>query len=491
MSDELKKLREELEDLAGKMVALDKENRTDGMSSETAEEFDRMADRHTALERSADRIKKLQPIHAAQKAGIDIPDDYADHGLTNQQIETVQNTAADGMTRDQKDYAMRGWCLGAKRATNQWAGLAAKAGHNMNVSEMDLRSETRGKDKDGNEIRMPMLPPMTQDGWYRPRTARDIVELYEKRQIGLITPAAGPGENTVPDELMTALEVALLAFGGMRAMSTIISTSTGANLPIPTIDDTTNKGRILAEAGDSSTGGNNEMEFGQTNLSAFKYTSDLIQVSIEFMQDTSIDAFGVIGSLLGVRIGRIHNEHFTTGVGGGTEPAGLIDATLGTTASGVVQATLGIVTWEQMVDLMHSVDPEYANAPGAGFMFNWTTLAKVKQIKDSQTRPLWLPSTRDDAPPTLLGKPYVVNQDMPAIDTVGLKSIVFGDMTKYWIRDTLGVTLLVLRERYAELGQIAFVAFNRADGRLIRGRTVAADANTAAHPLKHWVNAAS
>lgn len=490
MSDQIKHLNEEIEVLAGKMLALNEEHR-DGMSTDVAEKWDAICADHTAKELLRDRVIKMKPIQAAQNMGIDIPNDYADHGMTNQQIETVQNTDADSMTRDQKDYAMRGWCLGAKRSTNQWAGLAATAGHNMNISEMDLRSTTRGVDKDGNEIRMQMLPPMTQDGWYRPRTARDIVDLYEQRQIGLGTPAGGPGSNTVPDELMTALEVALLAFGGMRAMSTIISTSTGANLPIPTIDDTTNKGRILAEAGDSSTGGNNEMEFGQTNLSAFKYTSDLIQVSIEFMQDTSIDAFGVIGSLLGVRIGRIHNQHFTTGVGGGTEPAGIIDATLGTTASGVVQATLGIVTWEQMVDLMHSVDPEYANAPGAAFMFNWTTLAQVKQIKDSQTRPLWLPSTRDDAPPTLLGKPYVINQDMPDVDTVNLKSILFGDQTKYWVRDTLGVTLLVLRERYAELGQIAFVAFNRADGRLIRGRTTAADANTAAHPLKHWVNAAA
>jgi HK97 family phage major capsid protein len=56
--------------------------------------------------------------------------------------------------------------------------------------------------------------------------------------------------------------------------------------------------------------------------------------------------------------------------------------------------------------------------------------------------------------------------------TISAKSILFGDFSKYLIRDVRDFTLLRLDERYAEFLQVAFLAFMRSDGDLLNAGTV-------------------
>ena len=55
---------------------------------------------------------------------------------------------------------------------------------------------------------------------------------------------------------------------------------------------------------------------------------------------------------------------------------------------------------------------------------------------------------------------------MPAIAS-GTKPILFGDFNFYWIGDRQGVTFKRLNERYADTGQIGFLATKRVDGKLV------------------------
>jgi HK97 family phage major capsid protein len=103
-------------------------------------------------------------------------------------------------------------------------------------------------------------------------------------------------------------------------------------------------------------------------------------------------------------------------------------------------------------------------------MMNDNSISKIKLLVDSQARPLWLPGLVDRAPDTILGSPYVINQDMASM-TISAKSILFGDFSKYWIRDVRDFTLLRLDERFAEFLQVAFLAFARTDGDLLDAGT--------------------
>lgn len=263
------------------------------------------------------------------------------------------------------------------------------------------------------------------------------------------------GGFTVGDEAIRAIEEGLKAFGGMRSVAQIIRTTTGGDLPWPTFDDTSQTGEIVDE---NTAQNEQDVTFDQLILGAFKYGSKMIRVPVELLQDASVNIPQLLGRALGTRIGRIQNTHFTTG-DGNAKPRGLVTAADGNTQ---VQATLGALTYGELVDLKHGVDPAYRMR--ARWMFNDQTSAVLEKLEDDNGRPLWVPGLTSGAPDRLLGFPIVVNQDMPDIDTADATSVLFGDLASYKVRETREINLLRLDERFAELHQVAFLAFSRADG---------------------------
>ena len=84
--------------------------------------------------------------------------------------------------------------------------------------------------------------------------------------------------------------------------------------------------------------------------------------------------------------------------------------------------------------------------------------------------PLWQPGMAAGQPDTIMGYQYVINQSMTTPATA-VKSILFGDFSKYIIRDCRDVTLVRLDERYADYHQVGFLAFARSDGDLLDAGT--------------------
>lgn len=293
------------------------------------------------------------------------------------------------------------------------------------------------------------------------------VREWEQRltQVDVVSPDLG-GHYTVPDEMMRSLEVAMLRHGGMRQVATIVRTSTGADLPIPTLNDTSNSGALLGEGLEHT---ELDTEFAQLVLNSFKYTSRRVPVSVEYLQDNAINFVGRIGDILGQRIGRITNTHFTTG-DGSSKPRGIVAAAAN---SSVTTAAATTITYDNLIDLKHSVDPDYR--VNGRFMFDDTTLKLLKKIKvpqfsgDTNGQPLWRAGMAAGEPDTIDGDPYVVNQEMAS--GANQKAIVYGDLSKYIIRDVRDITLVRLDERYAELGVVAFLAFSRHDGDLLDAGT--------------------
>lgn len=290
----------------------------------------------------------------------------------------------------------------------------------------------------------------------------------EQRAMSLTTTEGG---YTVAEDFSGALEVSLLAFGGMRQVATVRRTSTGADLPWPTMNDVSNTGAILNE--NTSIGSSVDPTFGVVVFKAWKYSSKPILISNELLTDSAFDLAAEIGGALGTRIGRIQNAHFTTG-GGSTLPKGAVVAS----GEGKEAASQTAITADELIDLAHSVDPAYRT--GARFMMHDTILAYVRKLKFSigadQIGYVWQGSFQNGVPDRILGYPYTINQSMSSALTIGEKVVLFGDFSKYVIRDVADVRLVRLDERYADLDQVGFVAFLRSDGNLL-------DAGT--DPLKH------
>lgn len=289
------------------------------------------------------------------------------------------------------------------------------------------------------------------------------------------TPATGG--YLVPAGWGGQLLEALATFGGMRDVATVFSTAGGNPLPWPTVDETASEGELVPE---NQSAADSDVNFGTTQIGARKYSSKVVTIPFELLQDQGpgIDVEAFIRRALAMRIARITNRHFTVGSGAG-EPEGLVTAApIGKT--GLTGSATSVQT-DDLTDLEHSVDPAYRSLPGVGWMFHDTTLRQLKKMKDSDGRPLWLPGFTTKEPDVLMGYGYTINQHMPQM-AANAKSILFGDLSAYMIRDIMQVTLFRFDDSaYTKKGQIGFLAWSRHDGKLI----------TAGAPVKSYRNSAS
>jgi len=292
-----------------------------------------------------------------------------------------------------------------------------------------------------------------------------FVDEQRAQSVGTTT----AGGHTVPSSLANQIEDAKLAFGGIRKASSVITTGDGGTMTFVTDNDTGNSGALIAE---NTADSEQDLTFGTMTLGAYKYTSKIIRVSNELLQDSAFDMNAYIAGKFGERLGRIEATHLATGSGSG-QPNGLVTAsTLGVTA-----AATAAITYNELLDLKHSVDPAYRS--NARWVFKDSTFKAVKKLADSNGLPLWSPDVTADAPATLDGDPYIIDQGLAALAT-GAKTVLYGDISKYTIRSVKGFTLVRLVERYAEYDQVGFIAYMRMDADLL-------DAGT--NPVKHLIQA--
>lgn len=284
-------------------------------------------------------------------------------------------------------------------------------------------------------------------------------DVPEARALGVA--AGGAGGYTVPEGFWNKVTETQKAYGRVQAVANQITTATGQDLPWMGNDDTANEGAILGENTQIS---EQDVTFTVKSLSAYVYTSKLVRVSFQLLQDSSLDVEAFLARKFAERLGRITNRHFTVGTGV-SQPDGIVTgATVGKTA-----ASATVVTYDELIDLVHSVDPAYRVAGRVRWMFADGVLAALRKIRDDSGgagvgRPLWQPSITAGEPDTFLGYPYEINQNMPA-QTTGQKSILFGDFESgYVVRTVKGLSVIRLNERYADYLQVGFFAFQRQDG---------------------------
>jgi HK97 family phage major capsid protein len=310
--------------------------------------------------------------------------------------------------------------------------------------------------------------------------AEHVAVLQEFRDMGVGT--GNLGGFFVPQGFVYEIEQALRYYGNMLGVSQILDTATGQPLPYPTDNDTTNSGELVGEGVQVTTA---DVSIGHIILGAFKFSTRMVKVSLELLQDSAFDMEGYLKDKFAIRLGRILNTKFTVGVGT-TEPMGVLTAaTAGPTALGSSANTGGTETggtsigYIDLVELEHSLDPLYRR--GAKFMFHDGTLRKLKELLDKYGRPIWVPGVSTNAPDTILGYPYSINNDMPVI-ALNAKTVIFGPLDKYLIRRVRELAVIRLVERFADYGQVAFLGFARYDGNLL-------DAGT--HPIRFLVQAAA
>lgn len=325
--------------------------------------------------------------------------------------------------------------------------------------QVDLEADKAINDMGGHTDPVMAESRKVMAKWMRKGDDAVTAEEWQAIRNTMSTTTDAQGGYTVAEEVATSVIEAMKALGGMRAVANSITTANGVVINFPTSDYTSEIGEIIAQNQPAT---DLDPSFGTKSIGAFKYSSKVITVPFELLQDSSVDIEAFVLRVIARRLGLITNQHFTTGVGT-TEPQGIVTAA--TVGKAMAAAA---VTYDDLLDLEHSVDPAYRQMPGAGWMFNDNTLKAIRKLKDDDKRPLFLPSydagIRGGVPAELMGRPININQQMPDLTDSG-KGILFGDFSSYLIRDVSAMNLFRFTDSaFTKKGQVGFLAWMRADG---------------------------
>jgi HK97 family phage major capsid protein len=263
------------------------------------------------------------------------------------------------------------------------------------------------------------------------------------------------GGYLVPEVVRPRLIEALKAYGGLRNLAEVITTSNGQKLNLPGNDDTANMAEIIAE---NIEVGDQDLDFTNVGLDVFIYSSKAVRVPISLLEDSVVDLGAYVTRKQGERIGRKQADGWVNG-SGTNEPLGIL---AGRDTGKDVNITAAF-TYDNLVDVIHAVDPAY-RAMGSSFVMSDAALAGARKLKDSQNRPIWEPSVQAGDPDRLLGYPVVIDQAMGA-DAAGEQPVAFGAWSEaYIVRDVASISVLRLAELYARFHQVAYIGFVRSGG---------------------------
>lgn len=224
-------------------------------------------------------------------------------------------------------------------------------------------------------------------------------------------------------------------------------------------------------SGQGTTLAGTDPTFLSMTLDAFKY-GELVRISSEALQDTVFDVAGFLGGNIARALGQKIDTDLVTGTGSG-QPQGITTSVLvggnaGTIATG---GSLITPTYENIVDLVYSVNSNYRAGGNAAFLMRDLTASVVRKIRDGSGGTLgaamWQPSQTvgiaGAEPGNLLGYPVYTDPNMASCAS-NAKVMVFGDWSAYYIRQVGNLVIERDDSRYFDTDEIGFRGKWRVDG---------------------------
>jgi HK97 family phage major capsid protein len=289
---------------------------------------------------------------------------------------------------------------------------------------------------------------------------------YEERVLSKLT--VGAGGNLVPVSFYDRLMAHLVEVSGiLQAGPTILNTDSGENISVP--KTTTHPvAALVAEAGTLAA---SDPVFAQGTLGAYKY-GIIIQLSRELIADTGVDVEGYLAMSAGRALGNALGTHLATGTGT-AQPTGIVtSATLGVTGPtgavgglGATSATLNQGA-DLLFDMYYSVIAPYRASKSCAWITRDANMAAIRKIKATTGEYIFQPSMVAGTPDTLIGKPIYIDPYIAAIGLNG-KSIIFGDISQFFVRIAGGVRFERSDEFAFSTDLVSFRALLRADSLLI------------------------
>ncbi len=377
--------------------------------------------------------------------------DRTDRGFTAEEDRQYKTLDADLSALDQRLKVYVDGERRAKQAEDVFARILGQpANGNAPRSDSDRRIDEQFRSAVLNNDNRPIeVAPLTRRSGYQPG--------LERRNL---TTASGSGltpTSFYDRVILHAVDSSAILAAG----ATVITSETGEPLKVPK----TTAFSAAAIVTEGSAIGTSDPTLGTVQLDSYKYAF-IVQVTNELIRDSSFDVTSMLAEQAGIAIGNGFGAHAITGTGT-AQPNGIVTAA----STGVTGGTgvVGAFTADNLIDLYHSVAEPYARSQSAAWIMRNSALAAVRKLKDTQQRYLFdaaIPPGMAGASGTLLGRPIYADPNVAAV-ALNAKSVVFGDISKYWVRMVSGLRFERSLDYAFNSDQTTFRCIATLDGDLI------------------------
>lgn len=188
----------------------------------------------------------------------------------------------------------------------------------------------------------------------------------------------------------------------------------------------------------------------------------VLKASRELLEDAP-NLNSVISSTLGKVFGNELDRVALFGSGSDPEPAGItVNSEIGTVDAGGT-----LTSYDKLLDALETIEAANGNVPTAAFMAP-RTKRDLAGLKDTLNQQLRLPRELEGLP-FYSTTQVPTDQDEGSPATADGSSIIIGDFTQLYVGVRQELRIELLKERYAEAYQFAFLCALRADIQLARG----------------------
>ncbi|MEU9059016.1 phage major capsid protein [Streptomyces sp. NPDC048430] len=232
-----------------------------------------------------------------------------------------------------------------------------------------------------------------------------------------------------------------------------LTTASGETLEYPVKNGRPTASQVAENTAYSKSDGS----WTKTNIGAYKY-GVIVEATQEIVDDSQLDILGILAEDAGEAVADKVMADLLIGNGTG-KPWGWITRSTGA----VNAATLSGVTTDNLIDLQHSILKPYRR--NAVFMTSDSAVQSLRKLKDANNNYIWQPSITAGAPDTILGTSIMTDPNV-AIAGAGAKVLVYGDPSKYLIRQAKNLRVVRSDEYGYDRDVVAFKVTWRGSGDL-------------------------
>lgn len=301
------------------------------------------------------------------------------------------------------------------------------------------------------------------EDWFRRGQSANLSELEVK--AALTTQSKPDGGFVVPTEMEATIDRVLGTVSALRGLSTVRPISTGTYTKNVNMGGS-NSGWVGEEEArtETATPTLRELEFNVMEIYAEPYATQSV------LDDAMINVEGWLADEVAIDFAEKEGAAFITG-NGVKRPRGLLTyptvanssyawGSIGFVNTGAAAAFAATNPGDAFVDAYYALKAGYrANAT---WLTSDAVMGSIRKFKDGQGNYIWAPAAAAGEVPTILGKPVVTDDNMPALGANAFP-VAFGDFRRgYLVLDRQGIR--VLRNPYKVNGKVAFYTTKRVTG---------------------------